>query len=178
MSLEKTKKVSYWLLCNWVELIAAIALVLACTITFINVIVRYFFTSFVIVGGEELTTLFIIWTVFMGAAVGYKHKMLFGIDVFVNLLPQLAKDILAWFGKIIILITSILLIYYGWIFAKNGWIRTTSNLGIPYFFLDIPVCICFAIIAYYTIKDILLIFWHKFSKRQAEVKIKEGGTKV
>lgn len=86
--MERVKDRLRWLADNWVLLVAGLALAGACTTTFVNVIVRYFFTKFVLVGAEELTTLFVSWTIFVGAAAGYKAKMMFGIDVLVNLFPK------------------------------------------------------------------------------------------
>ena len=144
-----------WLADNWVLLIAGLALAGACTTTFVNVIVRYFFTKFVLVGAEELTTLFVSWTIFVGAAAGYKAKMMFGIDVLVNLFPKSVQRVIGAFVDLVVLVTSAYVAYLSWNFSNAAWIRTTSNLSIPYFWLDIPICIGFGMIAFYTLTDLI-----------------------
>lgn len=72
--MEKARGRLRWLADNWVLLIAGLALAGACTTTFVNVIVRYFFTKFVLVGAEELTTLFVSWTIFVGAAADIRRR--------------------------------------------------------------------------------------------------------
>lgn len=156
--MEKTKKYLLWLAENWISLVSGLALAGACTITFVNMIVRRFFTNFVIIGGEELTTLFICWTVFVGAAQAYKEKMLFGIDVFLNLMGPKLRNVVGILIDIIVLLVSGYVSYLGWTLANSAWIRTTANLSIPYFFVDIPICIGFGMICYYDLKDLVLRF--------------------
>lgn len=156
--MERTQKFFSWLTKNWVSLISGFALAGACTITFVNMIVRRFFTNFVIIGGEELTTLFICWTVFVGSAQAYKEKMLFGIDVFLNLMRPKLRNAVGILIDIIVLVVSGYVSYLGWTLANSAWIRTTPNLSIPYFFVDIPICIGFGMICYYVTKDLLLRF--------------------
>lgn len=153
--MEKVKARLRWLADNWVLLIAGIALAGACTTTFVNVIVRYFFTRFVLVGAEELTTLFVSWTIFVGAAAGYKAKMMFGIDVLVNLFPKAVQRVIGVLVDLVVLTTASYVAYLSWNFSNAAWIRTTSNLSIPYFWLDIPICIGFAMIAFYTLTDLI-----------------------
>lgn len=166
--MEKAKKVFKWFLENWVTLVAGLALAGACGITFINVIVRYFFTNFVIVGGEELTTLFICWTVFVGAAQAYKEKMLFGIDVFLNMMKPKLRNFVGVIIDLIVLVISGWMCYLGWKMANGAWIRTTSNLGIPYFFVDIPISIGFGMICYYDLKDLVSRFVKIIKKDYSE----------
>ena len=163
-TMEKMKYSLKWLAKNWVVLVSGLALGGACTITFVNVIVRYFFTSFVIIGGEELTTLFICWTVFVGAAQAYKEKLLFGIDIFLNLMKPGMRNIAGTVIDVIVLIASGYICYLGWQLAHSAWIRTTSNLGIPYFFVDVPICIGFGMICYYDFKDLVSRIVHMCRK--------------
>ena len=144
-----------WLAKNWVILVSCITLAGACTVTFINVVIRYFPTSFVIVGAEELTTLFICWTVFVGAAQAYKEKLLFGIDVFLNMMKPRLRMIVGTIIDLIVLVTSGYICYLGWLLASSAWIRNTANLSIPYFFVDIPICIGFGMICYYDLRNIV-----------------------
>ena len=153
--MNKLKSILSWVSKNWIILVSGLSLAGACTITFINVIVRYFFRSFVIIGGEELTTLFICWTVFVGAAQAYKEKMLFGIDVILNLMKPKMRSIAGVLIDIIVLVVAGYVSYLGWRLANSAWIRTTSNLSIPYFFVDIPLCIGFAMICFFDLKDMI-----------------------
>lgn len=153
--MEKVKQSFKWFCKNWITVLICISLAGACSITFINVIVRYFFKSFVIVGGEELTTLFICWTVFIGAAEAYRVKLMFGIDVFLKMMKPKMRNVVGIIIDIIVLVTAAYTSYLGWRLANSAWIRTTATLRIPYFFVDIPICIGFAMIAYYDLKDLL-----------------------
>ena len=166
--MEKIKKYLLWISENWIALISGATLAGACTITFVNMIVRRFFTNFVIIGGEEMTTLFICWTVFVGSAQAYKEKMLFGIDVFLNLMGPKLRNFVGILIDIIVLLVSGYVSYLGWTLANSAWIRTTANLSIPYFFVDIPICIGFGMICYYDLKDLVLRLLKMIRKDKAQ----------
>lgn len=144
-----------WILHNWVELIAGICISLASIICIVNVFMRYLLPRYAFVGAEEIITLFISWVVFIGGAAAYKCKMLFAIDMFINLLPARVRYFISYLVKIFILVVSFYISYLGWIFAKAAWIKTTATLLIPYFYIDIPIAIGFFLIAYYTLRDII-----------------------
>ncbi len=166
--MEKAKKAFKWFCKNWISVLICTSLAGACSITFINVIVRYFFKSFVIIGGEELTTLFICWTVFIGAAEAYRVKLMFGIDVFLKMMKPKMRNVVGIIIDIIVLVTAGYTSYLGFRLANSAWIRTTANLRIPYFFVDIPICIGFAMIFYYDLKDLLLRLFKIIKKDHPE----------
>jgi TRAP-type C4-dicarboxylate transport system permease small subunit len=154
-----------WIGANWPLVISATALGCACIVTFVNVIVRYFFTKFVLVGAEELTTVFISWTIFVGAAAAYKHGMMFGIDIIVKYIPRKFADILNLFINILVLTVAVYVSYLAWNFSNAAWIRTTANMRIPYFWLDIPIFIGFTMISYYSAKELINKIYKMVKKR-------------
>ncbi len=75
-------------LTNFEEIIAGTFLIATTLLVLINVFMRYFLRTG-LYWSEEVATGCFVWSVFIGAAAGFKHKMHVGIDMLVEKLkPQ------------------------------------------------------------------------------------------
>lgn len=154
----KLKKVLLWLLYNLPTVIAGAAGVMSLLLITINVIGRYVFNNS-IPGIDELVVICFSYLVFIGAASAYRAKMHYGIDVFVNLLPQRMHRAMAIVTQIILIVLSVYVTYLAVSFANAAWTRTTIYWHIPYFFVDIPIAVGFAFILIYSLINLYkLIF--------------------
>jgi len=81
---------------------------------------------------EELSRFLLIWTVFIGACVGVSDSDHFVINVFEGYLCKhpTIKYLQTLIKEIIILIFTIYLLMYGWIFMKSGVNRTSLSLDV------------------------------------------------
>jgi C4-dicarboxylate transporter DctQ subunit len=82
---------------------------------FVNVVLRYGF-NYALAWSEELVRLVIIYTTLIGCSSAIKKRSMIKIDASVQLLPKL-KYPLTYFSNLVVVIFSIMMIYYGWLMA-------------------------------------------------------------
>ncbi len=82
---------------------------------FANVVLRYGF-NYALAWSEELVRLVIIYTTLIGCSSAIKKRSMIKIDASVQLLPKL-KYPLTYFSNLVVVIFSIMMIYYGWLMA-------------------------------------------------------------
>ncbi|MBW2175466.1 MAG: TRAP transporter small permease [Deltaproteobacteria bacterium] len=92
-----------------------IAVMVALISLFVNVVLRYGF-NYALAWSEELVRLVIIYTTLIGCSAAIKKRSMIRIDASVQLLPKL-KYPLSYFSNFIIIIFSIMMMYYGWLMA-------------------------------------------------------------
>lgn len=73
-------------LSNFELILASTCIIVTTSLVMLNVILRYFFRTG-LYWSEEVATACFVWSVFIGAAAGYKHKAHVGVDMLVNLCP-------------------------------------------------------------------------------------------
>ena len=82
---------------------------------FANVVLRYGF-NYALAWSEELVRLVIIYTTLIGCSSAIKKRSMIKIDASVQLLPKL-KYPLTYFSNLVVVIFSVMMIYYGWLMA-------------------------------------------------------------
>ena len=92
-----------------------ISVLVALVALFFNVILRYGF-NYSLAWSEELVREVIIYTTFIGCSAAVKNRSLIKIDASVQIFPKL-KVPLTFFSNFVVMIFSILMIYYGWLIA-------------------------------------------------------------
>ncbi len=145
-----------WLVKNFEEVISCLGLLLIIVVVSINVALRYFFASS-IAWAEEVSVIGFSCVIFIGSAAVYKRNMHVGIDFIVNMLPTVARKIVFVTTKIFMLVFTLYVTYLGWIYSIEAWDKPTSILYIPYFFINIPICIGFASMAYYSLRECIAL---------------------
>ena len=88
-----------------------ITVMVALIALFFNVVLRYSI-NYGLTWSEELIRLVIIYTTFIGCCSAVKARTMIKIDASVQLLPKL-KVPLTFFSNFVIVIFSIMMIYYG-----------------------------------------------------------------
>lgn len=102
---------------------------------FLNVVLRYGF-NYTLAWSEELVREVIIYTTFIGCCVAVKNRSMIRIDATVQLIPKL-KTALTHFSNGVVVIFSILMMYYGWQMAamQARTFQKTLILKIPLVYL-------------------------------------------
>ena len=102
---------------------------------FFNVVLRYTF-NLGLPWSEELIRLVIIYTTFIGCCTAVKARTMIKIDASVQLLPKL-KTPLTFFSNFVILIFSVMMIYYGILMCmlQLRTMQKTIIMQIPYVYL-------------------------------------------
>lgn len=102
---------------------------------FLNVVLRYGF-NYTLAWSEELVREVIIYTTFIGCCVAVKNRSMIRIDATVQLIPKV-KTVLTYFSNTVVIIFSILMMYYGWQMAamQARTFQKTLILKIPLVYL-------------------------------------------
>ena len=116
-----------------------ISVFIALIALFINVVLRYGF-NYSLAWSEELVREVIIYTTFIGCSAAVKNRSMIKIDASVQLLPKL-KMPLTYFSNFVIMIFSVMMIYYGWLMMALQY-RTHQKTII----MEIPLVILYAIL--------------------------------
>ncbi|MHC5654238.1 TRAP transporter small permease [Stappia sp.] len=100
---------------------------------------------------DELAMFCFIWTVFLGAAVGYRRGLHYVVEIFpehfvrTNGVLKLLALVLG-FPLIWVLATS------GWDYAQLGWRRYSFSIGYPLFYQNICVALSGAVMILFTVE--------------------------
>ena len=86
--------------------------------------------------------------------------MHYGIDVFVNMLPEAGQRVMEIVTHVIIVVLCCYVIYLDVSFSLAAWTRTTIYWHIPYFFVDIPIAIGFFFILIFALMDLYKLIFH------------------
>ena len=76
---------------NFEIIFSSTFLIVTTVLVMMNVVLRYFF-NMGITWSEEVATGCFVWSVFLGAAAGYKLQIHVGVDMLVNMCPPTMKD--------------------------------------------------------------------------------------
>ena len=104
---------------------------------------------------EELIRFLFVWASCVGAAVGVKEHIHIGIDVLVNLLPQIGRRIIAIVVQVILCGFDVFLIKFGINLVNQTMKQPSAGLQIPmgYVYWAIPVLGGLGI--FYSIREIV-----------------------
>ncbi len=112
-----------------------VAVIIALTALFINVVLRYGF-NYTLAWSEELVREVIIYTTLIGCSAAIKQRKMIKIDASVQLLPKL-KVPLNFFSNLVTLIFAYMMIHYGWLMValQNRTHQKTIIMQIPLAYL-------------------------------------------
>ena len=138
---------------NLEEILASIAISITVILVIVNVFLRYGF-GFVMPWGQELAVLCFIWAIYLGISSCYKHGLHMGVDVILAVLPKRAV------GPFKLMISMFLLGLNGvLVYLSNEYTmlsnKTTPVMGVPYFWVNIVLILCFGLMALHTIRFII-----------------------
>jgi len=105
------------------ELLISSFLALATLISFLQVVLRYVFSSS-ITWAAEATTFLLIWTALIGASYGVRKNLHIGVDTFINLLPDRFYRVALLASSALCLIYTVTLSWLG-----IGFIRFMKTIG-------------------------------------------------
>jgi|GEM_PF-97993 len=79
---------------------------------------------------EEMSRFFFIWMVMLGAMVGVRDKLHFDVDVWPDLSPR-KNLILSFLSNTLVLIFTVVIIWWGIEFTRFGWNQTSELADLP-----------------------------------------------
>ncbi len=104
---------------SWVLKLAMALLVAMVVIVFLNVVLRYGFSSGVF-WAEEISLVIVIWFTFIAMALGVKERLHISMDVLPKKLPRAFFLILDCMRALILIVIGAILIRFGWKLTLNG----------------------------------------------------------
>ncbi|MGL4325518.1 MAG: TRAP transporter small permease [Beijerinckiaceae bacterium] len=123
------------------KLIVGGAILAIVLITIVSVWYRYVLNA-PLSWTEQVSRILFVWSVFAGAAVLYRHVLHIVIDMFVMMMPENAQRILFWINHALMLLTSVLIFWFGLKLSIDTWDQTFGALEITpaSFYAAAPFC--------------------------------------
>ena len=103
----------------WVLKLAMVLLVAMVILVFLNVVLRYGFSSG-IRWSEEISLVIVIWFTFIAMALGVKEGLHINVDILPKKLPKVFFTTLTCLRDILVILIGGIMIYYGWKLTLNG----------------------------------------------------------
>lgn len=100
------------------NIVAALALALAVTLSVTGVLLRYLF-DYVIYWSEEASLYLVILSTFVGASIALRHKDHVGVDILAQVLRGRANQVVRTLGIVVLVI-------YAGLFCVLGWMMVSS----------------------------------------------------
>ncbi|MDC7229831.1 TRAP transporter small permease [uncultured Sphaerochaeta sp.] len=144
-------------LSNLELVIASAAIIVTTVLVMLNVFTRYFLKTG-IYWSEEVATACFVWSVFIGAAAGYKHRAHVGVDMLVNLCPPKTKKTITIIVDLVLLLINGYITYIAVIYLSLSYKKPTPVLGISTAYISSSILVSFALTTiysiYFLVKDI------------------------
>jgi len=137
-------------LSNFELILASTCIIITTSLVMLNVILRYFFKTG-LYWSEEVATACFVWSVFIGAAAGYKHKAHVGVDMLVNLCPPTLKKIIIIVVDLILLLINGYITYIAVIYLSLSYKKPTPVLGISTAYISSSILVSFALMTIYAV---------------------------
>ena len=137
-------------LSNFELILASTCIIIPTSLVMLNVIMLYFFKTG-IYWSEEVATACFVWSVFIGAAAGYKHKAHVGVDMLVNLCPPTLKKIIIIVVDLILLLINGYITYIAVIYLSLSYKKPTPVLGISTAYISSSILVSFALMTIYAV---------------------------
>jgi len=110
--------------------IVNILLIILVILTFVNVLLRYFF-NYSISGSVELSILLFSWIIFIGSSIAVRKSEHIKIDILDNILPEKGQNYLNLFISMTVLIVCLFLCINGAILTIKVFGETLGATKLP-----------------------------------------------
>lgn len=135
---------------NFGEIISGAFLIIATVIVIVNVFLRYVMNTGLFWTEEVVTGLF-VWSVFIGAAAGYKRHQHIGVDFLVKKLPDGIQKVVTILVDTILILINGYLAYLSMVYVSMSYLKPTPVLGISSVWISSSLLISFFLMTIYSI---------------------------
>ena len=150
---------AYRTYCRVEEVIVGICFLGVVGLTFMNAVLRSF--KHPIATADDICLLLFAWAALLGADVALRYSRLVGMDMLVNkLLPKQQKSV-QLLVFVIMIVSMLMLVWYGFHLALGNWNRILNSLPISYGWvtLSLPVsCILMTFTSALKFRKIIIKF--------------------
>ena len=88
---------------------------------------------------QEAARLLIIWATFASVALGIKRELLLRVDFIDKLLSGKVRQIVVFFRRLVLLLFSLVIVYYGFISVFERWNQLSPGLAWPMYIFVLPL---------------------------------------
>ena len=99
---------------------------------------------------EVLIRFSLIWMVFMGIPMAFRHGAMVSVDVLYRWSPRHIQRVLDWVVFSAALLLVLIIVYWGWNYANRGKVQTViglENVTMFWAYLALPVGGLFSVVA-------------------------------
>lgn len=127
------------------EIFVSIAISLAVTLTFIEVVLRQFGSSLGIT--QELVNFLLIWTGLIGASIGVREKTHLGVDILISFFKPTTQKAVIFLTTLTNAIFSALIFILGYLHVSNiiSFGQVTPEMEIPLYIPRLLIPIAFGL---------------------------------
>ncbi len=143
------------ILSNFDLILSGFFLCITVSVVIVNVALRYLFHGGLFWAEEVATTSF-IWSVFIGSAAAYRYKMHIGIDFITRLGPASFRKLIKVVIDSLMLVINGYIVYLTILFIQANSLKRTPVLDIPAFYVNLALCVGFAMMTAYALSFLYL----------------------
>lgn len=144
-------KIGKVLLRNFEVTLSGAFLSVTVLVVILNVILRYFFR-----GGlfwvEEVSTVSFIWSVFIGAAAAYRHKMHIGIDLITKLFSERTRELISIVINLLMVLINGYIVYLSFLFIQQNRMKRTPVLDVPALYVNLAISVGFGLMTIHALQ--------------------------
>jgi TRAP-type C4-dicarboxylate transport system permease small subunit len=144
------ERVFWFLVLKIPEILLAILIGVLVVFLTVSVIARYAL-DIGLSWSDEASRLLFIWTVFVGFAVGVRHRAHIGVDFVIDRLPSKQRWLVEIVQDAAILIFSIIFTVQGWITVKFSFLQRLPGLDVSIAWLYFAVLVAGVLMTIYAI---------------------------
>lgn len=136
---------------NFEVALSAAFLSITVLVVIINVILRYLFRSGLF-WVEEVATVSFIWSVFIGAAAAYRHKMHIGIDLITGLFPERVRELISIVINFLMVVINGYIVYLSILFIQANRLKRTPVLDVSAVYVNAAITVGFGLMTVHAIQ--------------------------
>ena len=104
---------------------------------------------------QEFVLAAFVWVGYVGMGELYKSNEHISVDLLAKSLPEKGKRILSIIIDIIVMVISVIIMYFAIVLTLKSYTKYTAVLKIPYIYIDLAVVIGFTSTVIYAIRNIV-----------------------
>lgn len=148
------RKILKLVLGNFEVALSAAFLTVTVLVVIINVILRYGFKSGLF-WVEEVATVSFIWSVFVGAAAAYRHKMHIGIDLITSLFPERVRELISIVINLLMVVINGYIVYLSFLFIQANRLKRTPVLDVPAVYVNAAIAVGFGLMTVHAVQFLI-----------------------
>lgn len=141
------------LLYNITGVLNIVLITVIIAMTFLQVFTRYVINAS-IPWAQELTIYCLVWLVFLGCSMGMRKHEVASLNLLVDALPYLGKQILRLINTIILTVFMVILIRVNHVVVLNAMPRLSGMMRIPMGYVNLALSVMAGLTCLYGIIDI------------------------